>query len=163
MPEERWEASRLYAIAQTVLLVLFAAAFVSDAGPLLLPPGGVPGAVGMVLSVAGLALLLAALPALGRAIQIAPRPRADAHLVTSGVYRFFRHPIYTAIVVLVVGLFLRKPTLPVAAAAAVVIAYLAVKVRFEERLLLARYPEYAEYRTKAWGLVPWPRRRRPAR
>ncbi len=41
-------------------------------------------------------------------IQIAPEPRADGQLVTRGVYSRLRHPIYTAIVILVIGLFLGK-------------------------------------------------------
>jgi len=36
-----------------------------------------------------------------------------------------------------------------------VIVFLAVKVRLEEELLLARYPEYATYRARTWGLIPW--------
>jgi protein-S-isoprenylcysteine O-methyltransferase Ste14 len=89
------------------------------------------------------------------AIQIAPEPRRDATLVTSGIYRWFRHPIYTAIVAIVIGLFLRRPTILVGVSAAGVIGFLYVKVRFEERLLLERYPEYAGYRTRTWGLFPW--------
>ena len=54
----------------------------------------------------------------------------------------------TAILIIVAGLFLRKPTVPVAIAAAVVAAFLVVKVRFEEKLLLARYHEYAEYKSR---------------
>jgi len=79
-------------------------------------------------------------------------------LVTSGIYRWFRHPIYTAIVAIVVGLFLRQSTIAVALSMFIVIVYLSIKVRFEEKLLLARYPSYAKYRTHSWGLVPRPRR-----
>ena len=99
---------------------------------------------------------------LRRVIQIAPSPREGGHLVTSGVYRYFRHPIYTGIVLIMIGLLLRQPRVPVAVAAVVVIAFLAAKVRFEESLLLARYSDYADYRARSWGLVPWPRLRRSA-
>ena len=37
---------------------------------------------------------------------------------------------------------------------ALVIAYLAFKVRLEEKLLAARYPEYPSYRKRTWGLLP---------
>ena len=37
---------------------------------------------------------------------------------------------------------------------------LLAKARFEERLLLARYPEYAEYRRRTWGVIPGMGRRR---
>lgn len=104
--------------------------------------------------------MVSALISIRGSIQIAPAPRDDAELVTRGVYAWFRHPIYTAIVILVLGLFLRKPTLPVAIAALIVIAYLVIKIRIEERLLLSRYPEYGEYRTRTFGLLPWFRRSR---
>jgi protein-S-isoprenylcysteine O-methyltransferase Ste14 len=35
------------------------------------------------------------------------------------------------------------------------VIFLAVKVRFEEQLLVARYPDYIAYRQRSWGLVPW--------
>jgi len=102
----------------------------------------------------GLILLLLAFGPIRRAIQIAPEPQACATLVTRGVYKRFRHPIYTSIVMLVGGLFLRKPTIVVGIAAAVVIVFLVTKVQFEERLLLAHYPEYSEYKSRTWGIVP---------
>ena len=83
-----------------------------------------------------------------------PEPKAGASLVTTGIYRWFRHPIYTGMLLAVVGLFLCKPTPRVAAVSAVVVGFLVVKVRFEEQLLLARYPDYAEYRKRSWGLIP---------
>ena len=103
--------------------------------------------------------MFSALFSLRRAVQIAPAPRPDAELVTSGIYTRLRHPIYTAIVILVAGLFLRRPTILVAIAGAVVVAFLAVKVRFEEKLLVARYPAYVGYMRRTWGLIPWWRTR----
>jgi len=97
--------------------------------------------------------MLAALVSLRGAVQIAPAPRSDAELVTRGVYARFRHPIYTAIVIVAVGLFLRRPTAAIAAGTAIVVCFLVAKVRFEEQLLLARYPEYAEYRRRTRGLI----------
>jgi protein-S-isoprenylcysteine O-methyltransferase Ste14 len=153
--------SRAYAAAQSVVFVLFALAVFSNRGPWLIRADGPARIVGTALALAGLLLMIVAIVNLRRVIQIAPSPREGGHLVTSGVYRYFRHPIYTGIVLVAIGLFLRQPTVPVAAAAVVVIAFLAAKVRFEESLLLARYPDYAAYRARSWGLVPWPRLRGP--
>src|SRR5438132_1071757 len=47
-----------------------------------------------------------------------------------------------------------RRTVFVGAMAALVIAYLAFKVRLEEKLLAARYPEYPSYRKRTWGLLP---------
>ena len=163
MATDTHQTSRNYALVQTVVFCAFAAAFFLDAGPRLFPPGVVSGAVSAVLCLAGVLLLLAAFGSIGGAIQIAPEPRPGARLVTKGVYARLRHPIYTAIVILVVGLLLRKPTAVIGIGAAVVIAFLVVKVRFEEKLLLTRYPEYAEYKERTWGILLWSRRSRTIR
>jgi protein-S-isoprenylcysteine O-methyltransferase Ste14 len=154
MVQDTHRTSRNYAVAQTLLLFAFAGAFFMDTGPRLFT-AGTPGTVGAVLCSVGLLLMLLAFVSIGGSIQIAPEPRVGGQLVTRGVYRRLRHPIYTAIVVLVVGLFLRKPTVPMAIVGAFVIVFLVVKARFEETLLLARYPEYAEYRRRTLGIVPW--------
>lgn len=144
-------------MAQSALLCGFAGVFILDTGPVLLVRG-TTATIGAVLCAGGLLLMLLAFASLGGTIQIAPVPRPGTQLVTNGVYRVFRHPIYTAIVLLVLGLFLRKPTLLVAIAGAVIVVFLISKVRLEEQLLLAAYPEYAAYRRRTCGLMPWFRR-----
>jgi protein-S-isoprenylcysteine O-methyltransferase Ste14 len=88
------------------------------------------------------------------AIQIAPEPKRGAQLVETGIYKYLRHPIYAGIIFCVIGLFLRQPSFWVAVTAALVIVLLFFKVRFEEKLLLAVYPGYADYRRRTWGLFP---------
>jgi len=150
------QTSKIYGLIQTALLCLFAAAVFLGPRTPLFTLGQIPKVTGGILCLAGLFLLFAGITGLGRNIQISPAPKSDATLVTAGVYKWFRHPIYTGIVIIVVGIFLRTPTIAVAVAAAVVIAYLAIKVRFEEKLLLSRYPGYSDYQRRSWGLLPWP-------
>ncbi|MGH9745629.1 MAG: methyltransferase family protein [Candidatus Acidiferrales bacterium] len=159
IPPAPTRASQFYGYLQTLILCVFAAAVFLAPGRPFFSSGKLVHLIGTALCAIGLVLLFAALRTIGRSIQIAPQPRPDATLVTSGIYRWFRHPIYTAIVLVVAGLFLRKPTLPIGIAAALVIAFLAVKVRLEEKLLAVRYPTYAEYKSRSWGLLPWPRLR----
>jgi len=150
---ESSRASQRYGLAQSLILCGFAAAYFVDRGPWLFTSTAAR-AAGITLSLLGLLIMAAAIIALRAVIQIAPEPKEGVHLVTRGIYGWMRHPIYTAILILVVGLFLPKPTLLVAIAGTVVIVFLFIKVRLEERLLLERYPDYAEYRRRAWGLVP---------
>ena len=149
-------ASKMYGTVQTALLCCFASSvfFGPVASPI--PYGATLGIAGSVLSVVGVVLLLGAIVGIRQAIQIEPEPRPGATLVTTGIYRWFRHPIYTAILMCVVGLALRRPTLLVGIAAAAVVVFLFVKVRLEEKLLVERYPEYSQYRSRTWGIVPWP-------
>lgn len=153
MPQDVRRASKRYGTAQTVLLALFAAVFLLDPGPPLFE-SATARAVGLALCSVGILLMFSALLTIRRAVQVEPSPKRDAQLVTHGLYGYIRHPIYTSILVLVPGLCLRKPTLVVAAAGVVVVVFLLVKVRFEEALLLDRYPAYAAYRRRTWGVVP---------
>ncbi len=145
--------STAYAVSQAVLLAIFAAVLFLDVGPPLFRSAGVPRLAGNVLCVAGLLLMGAAFAALGRAVQVAPEPKATATLVTHGVYRWLRHPMYTAIVMLVIGLFFRRATPLVGVAGAILISFVLLKARFEEQLLLARYPAYAAYKRRTWGVL----------
>jgi protein-S-isoprenylcysteine O-methyltransferase Ste14 len=152
-PSDPGRASRNYGHAQTLVLSLFALTFVLDPNrPLALSP---PLALaGTVLCAIGLLIMLAAFLSIRGVIQIAPEPKADGRLITGGIYGWLRHPIYTAIIVLVLGLFLRKPTIAIGIAAVVVVVFLMVKARFEQVLLRARYPEYADYQRRTWGIIP---------
>jgi protein-S-isoprenylcysteine O-methyltransferase Ste14 len=145
--------SQAYAYAQTTLLCAFAAVMIVDPEPSWFG-GALAKRLGLLICVAGLLILFSAFAVIRGVIQIAPEPKAGGHLVTAGIYHWLRHPIYTAMAVLIVGLFLRRPTAAVAATAVVVIVFLLIKARFEERLLNARYPDYAAYRSRTWGVIP---------
>jgi|HubBroStandDraft_4_1064222.scaffolds.fasta_scaffold01431_4 protein-S-isoprenylcysteine O-methyltransferase Ste14 len=149
------QKSTLYGLAQTCILVVFAVTVFLAPGTPMLTGGLTLRLAGNGLCAVGIILLLVAISRIGQSIQIAPEPKKTATLVTSGVYRWFRHPIYTSIVAVVIGLFLRKPTPGIGIAAAIVIIFLLVKVRFEEKLLRARYPEYSAYMNRSMGILPW--------
>ena len=145
--------NRFYVAAQTGLILLFAAAV------FVMPPAVPPASealrlAGLVLCGVGLAIIVAALSAMGRVMQVAPEPKADGHLITRGVYRWLRHPMYTGMTLIVIGLALRQPTLYVIVSGVALFALLLAKSRFEERLLTARYPDYDTYRRRTWGVVP---------
>jgi protein-S-isoprenylcysteine O-methyltransferase Ste14 len=141
-----------YAAAQTLLLIVFAALFFLFPGPLLFASRAAV-RTGTIVCGAALLLLVVSLVTLRRVIQIAPAPKESGHLVSVGIYNVLRHPIYTAMTLLLVGLWLRRPTVITGLSAAVVIAFLVVKSRYEESLLLARYPDYAAYRLRTRGVL----------
>ena len=154
MPNDTSSAARRYVAGQFVLLAIFAAAAVLDPGFQDIAWPAAMRFAGLALCAVGLVIGAAALVAMGRVMQVSPEPKAEGHLVTSGPYRSFRHPMYTAIVLVVVGLWLRRPAMTVAIAGAALIVLLVRKARFEEGLLQSRYPEYAGYRTRTWGVIP---------
>lgn len=146
-PPPSLRTSRIYAATQFVLLFAFAAVlFWNPGAPLLVSRAAA--IAGDAVAIAGLVAIAAGFIALGRNVQVAPHTKAGARLVQSGIYRVLRHPMYSGVALCVAGLWLREPTPAVGVAGIVVIAFLGMKRRVEERFLMAAYAEYAQYRKR---------------
>jgi protein-S-isoprenylcysteine O-methyltransferase Ste14 len=118
------------------------------------PP--VPGAwwvplLSSLLLVAGMACAVVALLALGRSFGILPEARG---LVTTGPYRYVRHPLYTAEAVATLGLLLPVLSPLSLAIYGVFLALQALRARYEEEVLRAAFPQYDAYRRTTWRFVP---------
>lgn len=107
-----------------------------------------------VASLIGLAVLAVGLINLGRSATPLPLPVENGDLRSDGLYRYVRHPIYTGVMTLAVGSAIPSGSIAVAAAAAGLVAWLAVKARWEERRLTARYPEYPSYAARTPRFIP---------
>lgn len=88
---------------------------------------------------------------------IYPELPPDAELVTTGPYRWVRHPMYASLVLMMVGIALYN--LHSVNLIGVIIVSVAVlgKVPIEERQLRARFPEYAAYAARTPRFLPCPR------
>ncbi len=113
------------------------------------PVAGVLVVVGLVLVLAALVLLVLAGIALliARSTTVFPRPRENAVLADSGVYRRVRHPVYGAILVLAVGWSLAESPLGLIPTALLAVIF-DLKARVEEAWLEERLPGYAGYRER---------------
>ena len=110
---------------------------------------------GAALTALGFLLAIAGLVSLGSALTPFPRPLANARLRQSGVYRWVRHPIYGGLVFASLGWSLSWLSLPGLIFSVVVLLFFDRKSAFEERLLRARFPEYAGYALRVRKLLPW--------
>jgi protein-S-isoprenylcysteine O-methyltransferase Ste14 len=110
---------------------------------------------GVVLMLAGAALMLAAFTNLGKGLTPLPYPKDDGQLIQTGVYRLVRHPIYCGGFALALGwgLFVRGPL--TVGYAFLLLLFLDVKSRREERWLSARYPAYGDYQKRVRKLIPF--------
>ncbi len=128
-----WVAGQLVLIAALVVAAAVGPRWPSN--PVSLPLGVVFVALAAVLFLGGLV-------GLGSSLTPFPRPRGP--LVDTGAFGLVRHPLYGGVLLGVVGLALLTRPL-VLAVAPLGLVFLILKSRHEERLLLERVPEYAEY------------------
>ncbi|MGH3222428.1 MAG: methyltransferase family protein [Streptosporangiaceae bacterium] len=113
------------------------------------------GAVGAVLFACGIALAVWARLHLGRNWGMPMSQRAEPELVTSGPYRFVRHPIYTGLLTALLGTALVDNLLGLIVVA-VLIGYFYYSGTVEERNLTATFPTaYPEYKRRTKMLIPF--------
>jgi protein-S-isoprenylcysteine O-methyltransferase Ste14 len=89
-----------------------------------------------------------------RSFHAAAAP-TEGGLVTTGPYRYWRHPIYASIIYFVWAGQIEAPgALPLALAATVSVGLFA-RMLTEERLLTEAYAEYPTYAKRAKRLIPF--------
>lgn len=113
------------------------------------------GAIGAVVFVCGLGLAVWARVYLGSNWGMPMSQRIEPELITSGPYRFVRHPIYTGLLLGLLGTTLATNLLGL-----IVVALLSVyfyySAKVEERNLTAAFPTaYPEYRASTKMLIPF--------
>lgn len=101
------------------------------------------------------ALMLWARITFGRRSFDATADPAAGGLVTSGPYRFMRHPIYTAVLLFAFAGALAHASLSATGLALLVLLGALTRMLIEERLLLARYPDYAAYAERTKRMLPY--------
>jgi protein-S-isoprenylcysteine O-methyltransferase Ste14 len=111
---------------------------------------------GCLVALAGAALLLRSRAALGAAWSLVPKADQSTGLVTTGPYRFVRHPIYLGFLLLAMGEALVFGSWPALATALVaIVPTFAWRARAEEKLLSQTFGEdYAAYRERTKLIIP---------
>jgi protein-S-isoprenylcysteine O-methyltransferase Ste14 len=113
------------------------------------------GAVAIAAQVAAAMLMLWARVTFGlRSFHAAASP-TEGGLVTTGPYRFIRHPIYASVLLFLVAGVTSHLSVLSLLLGAIAAAGLSVRIAAEERLVIERYPEYADYAARTKRLVPF--------
>jgi protein-S-isoprenylcysteine O-methyltransferase Ste14 len=89
-----------------------------------------------------------------RSFHAAANPTAGG-LVTSGPYRFIRHPIYTAVSGFSVAGVIGNLSWIGVLLGVVVVSGALVRIFCEEAMVTVLYPEYREYAARTWRMVPY--------
>ena len=113
------------------------------------------GAIGALLFACGIALAVWARLNLGRNWGMPTSQRVDPELVTSGPYRFVRHPIYSGLLTAMLGTALVDNLLGLIVVV-LLVAYFYYCGTVEERNLTATFPSaYPEYRSRTKMIIPF--------
>jgi protein-S-isoprenylcysteine O-methyltransferase Ste14 len=111
--------------------------------------------IGIVLCFVGLAFAVWARFHLGRNWNKEPSIQENHELVTSGPYRFVRHPIYTGIILALVGSAVALG--PIWLIIFFVLTFVFVtRIRTEEGFMMRLFPDqYSEYKKRTKALIPF--------
>ena len=90
-----------------------------------------------------------------KALRIAfPEPMEDAKLVTSGVFSYVRHPIYSGLILVGYGIGIGSGPWPQLIFAIGLHAVLNYKAAFEEQYLVKKFKEYKKYSSTTGRFFP---------
>ncbi len=113
------------------------------------------GLIGAALFLAGLALAIWARVILGRNWGMPMTQRLEPELITAGPYGLIRHPIYSGLLLALVGTSLATNLIGLGIAV-ILGAYFVYSARVEERNLTATFPEaYPAYQAHTKMLIPY--------
>ena len=135
---------RVSALLGTLLITAIAFLPRRDLSPAL-------GALSTGLILCGNAFAIVVLLRLGRSFSVMAEARG---LVTGGIYRHIRHPLYLAEEIATIGCAIQFFSLWAVLLLAVQLGFQLRRMANEERVLERRFPEYARYRQTTARLIP---------
>jgi len=107
-----------------------------------------------VLALAGLVVAVLGVLGLGRSLTANPVPLDSSELVTGGLYGLVRHPIYSGLMLGALGVALAGATWWHLGVWLALVVLLMSKARWEERMLVERYADYADYALRVGRFIP---------
>jgi len=87
--------------------------------------------------------------------NIRPELKVGCQLVTTGPYRFVRHPMYTSVMLMTLGMALSTPTYMEWSSFVLLMLVLALKAVREERLWCADNEAYKAYMKESKRFIPF--------
>jgi protein-S-isoprenylcysteine O-methyltransferase Ste14 len=161
MKATRWrepylsELSHRIPLGIAILLLTFGRALPQAARGRFLPSSPIVNLLGFVLVCAGIAFAIWARVHLGSNWSARVTVKEAHSLVRTGPYRYVAHPIYSGIVLGMLGTAVTLGQWSDLVAAGFVLAAFIIKSRVEEARMRETFPEYAQYRAETPAIIPF--------
>ncbi|TXT34432.1 MAG: isoprenylcysteine carboxyl methyltransferase [Chitinophagaceae bacterium] len=88
-------------------------------------------------------------------LRISPIPANEAILIVSGPYQYIRHPMYSSILLFVIGLLVIHYSIYQLIAVILLLLVLLIKSKWEEQMLLIKFPSYKSYMERTKSIIPF--------
>ena len=102
--------------------------------------------LGILIIIIAFIIMLVSIKDLGRNLSPFPKPINNSDLVTTGIYRFTRHPMYYSLIFISIGFFIIKLSiyhLFLTISLALIIKF---KIALEEKYLMNKFKNYLLYK-----------------
>lgn len=113
------------------------------------------GVVSLTLLFIGLLIGFLAIINMRFSVNVFPEVRKSQQLVTSGIYKYIRHPMYSAVLLTTASFVVGKFSWLVALLWLILLAVLVVKLSYEEEILVKNFQQYSKYKHATKRLIPF--------
>ena len=140
--------NQLFVFIQVVIMGAYVAPIVS-------PKVGPSYLLGLFLLILGIVILIWSFLSLGSNLSPFPAPKQQHELITHGLYKIVRHPIYLGVLLLMFGgaMYWQDAHKWITSIAIAILFH--YKSAYEESLLVERYQEaYVDYQNRVGKLIP---------
>ena len=104
--------------------------------------------VGVLIIIIAFIILLIAIKDLGRNLSPFPRPINSSNLVTTGIYRLTRHPMYYSLIFISFGVFITKLSIYYLFLSISLSLVIKFKIALEEQYLKNKFKNYFLYKNE---------------
>ena len=104
--------------------------------------------LGFLIIIIAFIILLVAIKDLGRNLSPFPRPKNNSNLVSKGIYRFMRHPMYYSLIFISFGVFITKLSIYYLFLSISLGLIIKFKIALEEQYLNNKFKNYFLYKNK---------------
>lgn len=117
-------------------------------------PQILPDAIYGILSGLAVAIFILSISQLNKNLSPFPSPKTDSTLVTSGLFKYIRHPIYSSILLGLMVWSLYQHSLYQLIISVVLLILFYFKSKYEEQQLISKFKDYKVYMKQAGRFLP---------